>query len=541
MNAQTIANEAPTSSNTETCTTSGDLRSGSVHLGSGKLFSRANILPRLGILCCLVVITIGIALRLTNIDLKPLWHDEACTMSTVIDGNQGGLAVLQDKVLSREQFLEKSQPGPLSWHNLLTSIARDRAPNGPVYFVCVRLWAELFGNTAFGLRFLSVALSIAVLPLVYWLCLELFRKPVIAWTSMTLFAVSPFQMMYAHDARCYMLLTCLQTLGVILLSRACRNNTPVSWAAYGLAQALSICTHPLSVFVTGLEGVAVFLTARGRMRSYLLSLAVPASAILLWVLFYVTPYAQVHERRICNQWMGRAVSMSELLTHWHTVLPIPFYDSSWNLWGKFHLLRSTVLAAMGASLLFCACRLRGLPRALLLFIPIGFFAVISIVDLTQGGTRSTAPRYILPTLMWSQVAVAVTLAYGLTAKSRAAKCLAGLSIFCLMVLGIGSMRLYVTSDTWWMRHHKQCEELEEYVPTLKDPLFVSERPAMAIAVSQHGVPVILSKNLKSLPQGYNIVITSPSMEILEYARAHGWKMQQNPAIDKKNWILRKPE
>ena len=39
----------------------------------------------------------------------------------------------------------------------------------------------------------------------YWLCLELFESSVTAWLAVAIIAISPFQIVYAQEARPYSL------------------------------------------------------------------------------------------------------------------------------------------------------------------------------------------------------------------------------------------------------------------------------------------------------------------------------------------------
>ncbi|NJQ97125.1 MAG: hypothetical protein HC784_04380 [Hydrococcus sp. CSU_1_8] len=108
-------------------------------------------------------------------------------------------------------------------------LAKEEAQLPPLYFILVRLWTQLFGNSIAVTRSLSAFISLLAFPCVYWLCLELFNSPLIGVVAVMLVAVSPFQVLYAQEARMYSLWSVQILLTSAVFLRAIRLNTKFSW------------------------------------------------------------------------------------------------------------------------------------------------------------------------------------------------------------------------------------------------------------------------------------------------------------------------
>ncbi|NJP21290.1 MAG: phospholipid carrier-dependent glycosyltransferase [Hydrococcus sp. CRU_1_1] len=87
----------------------------------------------------------------------------------------------------------------------LKIIAEDVHP--PLYYLMTRFWVQWFGNSVAVIRSLAAIFSILTLPLMYWLCLELFKSPLTGWVATALMPVSPFHVLYAQESRQYSFLT----------------------------------------------------------------------------------------------------------------------------------------------------------------------------------------------------------------------------------------------------------------------------------------------------------------------------------------------
>lgn len=89
------------------------------------------------------------------------------------------------------------------------SLREEDPQHPPLYFALMRFWLRAFpgGTVPVVTRAFSVVLSLATLPLVFWLARELFAARSTAWTILAVVSVSPFNFVYARHARSYALLS----------------------------------------------------------------------------------------------------------------------------------------------------------------------------------------------------------------------------------------------------------------------------------------------------------------------------------------------
>ena len=120
-------------------------------------------------------------LRFSCLTCSSLWHDE---------GNAWALA-----------------------QRTVAQIARDAAADihPPGYYWLLKLWAGLFGGSAWGIRSFSASAALLTVAVVYRIGLEIGRgtmkrRSLFALLAAFLAALSPFQIFYGQEARMYALL-----------------------------------------------------------------------------------------------------------------------------------------------------------------------------------------------------------------------------------------------------------------------------------------------------------------------------------------------
>ena len=170
----------------------------------------------------LLVLLFGILFRCINIDKKIYWGDESFT-SLRISGytiseidkefESGKTITVNDFILQYQKLnLEKD------WINMVESLKEDTHP--PVYYLMLRFFLRIFGDSITVTRSFSVLIGILSFFAIYWLSQSLFRSTFVSWISMALFAISPFHVLYAQEARMYSLWTLLILVSSASLVRA---------------------------------------------------------------------------------------------------------------------------------------------------------------------------------------------------------------------------------------------------------------------------------------------------------------------------------
>ncbi|MGQ0464304.1 MAG: glycosyltransferase family 39 protein [Sporichthyaceae bacterium] len=203
------------------------------------------------------MVAIGVGLRLWS--FSPYWLDEAQSV----------------------HFARTSLSG------LPDALRIDGAP--PLYYALLHVWLQIFGDGIWTARALSMAFSIAALPLMWLLVRRLRGDVVTAAIAVSLLAVNPWAIRYAGEARMYSLVVFEVLLASLALLRLRRR--PAIPAAVGLAliAAALLYTHYWGVFllatVAGLLGLAAWRRPAERaFAGYgLVALLAAGVAYLPWV------------------------------------------------------------------------------------------------------------------------------------------------------------------------------------------------------------------------------------------------------------------
>lgn len=182
-----------------------------------------------------LLLLLGAALRLWQIDFNALWLDEVFSQR---------VAVISD---------------PLSI--AAEGVAGDVHP--PLYFMLLHGWVRLFGDGVRALRALSALLMIGVLPGVYLLARTLFNART-GLVALTLAVITPMQIYYAHEARQYALSVLAVTWAMVGLALALKGERR-GWWLYGLGSLAGLYTHYFVGF--WLAAVGLWLLLRRDWRS----------------------------------------------------------------------------------------------------------------------------------------------------------------------------------------------------------------------------------------------------------------------------------
>jgi 4-amino-4-deoxy-L-arabinose transferase-like glycosyltransferase len=190
-------------------------------------------------------------LRFRGIDVHELWLDEAFSARMAVTDDFGA-------ALLREY-------------------------NPPLYYVLLRAWVSLFGETETALRSLSALAGSLFAPAVVAAGALRFGRSAGLWAG-ALAALAPLHVYYSQEARAYALLTLALLLAYFALWRALERGTRGAWALFSVASLLALLTHYLAAFALVPTGLAALAwPGRGRLRGWLLALAAAASPVAGWL------------------------------------------------------------------------------------------------------------------------------------------------------------------------------------------------------------------------------------------------------------------
>jgi mannosyltransferase len=153
-------------------------------------------------------------------------------------------AVLRFSYLGRKPFWFDEcfsvEVARLSWRNLVRLLWRREA-NMALYYLMLRGWLH-FGSSPVFIRSLSVIVSLATLPAIFWLARKLFDSRV-ALIAVALITFNAYHIRYAQEARSYSLFVLLATLASGFFVAAFREPSSPNRRTYILASVLAAYAH----------------------------------------------------------------------------------------------------------------------------------------------------------------------------------------------------------------------------------------------------------------------------------------------------------
>ncbi|MBW4658000.1 MAG: glycosyltransferase family 39 protein [Drouetiella hepatica Uher 2000/2452] len=441
---------------------------------------------RLIIIGCLVL---GIALRFVNLEGKVYQHDETFT-SLRISGyteaqavqnlSQAGVVSLDD-IKKYQQYNRET-----TVNDTIKGLAAEESQLTPLYFILTRFWTGIFGDSIAAIRILSVIGSILALPCMYWLCWELFKSASAGWLGMAILAISPFQILYAQEARPYSLWAATLLLSSAALLRAARVQTKVSWLIYTLTTVLNLYTCLFSIFIVIVHGLYILGIERfrpsRRMLSFAITLGISLLAFLPWILILLSTTEQINHATRWTWTVNNALSLSDLYRQWMYYLSVGFVDTGGQVFPTplkyFFSLAYWVSRFLVVYGLYLLCR-KKLWQAWLFVLLLILVPALGLIlpDLIFGGTRFLVPRYMVPLFLGCQIAATYVVARKLPGrgiKHRQQTVWQGITAI-MLIAGILSCGLIVQSSTWWNKGiSNNNPAIAQIINQAKNPLVISD-------------------------------------------------------------------
>ncbi len=388
-----------------------------------------------------------------------------------------------------------------SWLDTVKGLATEEPQLPPLYFILARFWVQLFGPQPATVRSLSAWMSLLVFPSIYWLCWELFRSAPAGWIAVAIAAVSPFQVLYAQEARPYMMFAVLvllsnATLLRAILSKGCANalqNSPAAfksasklskavWFIYAIVLTLGLYSSLLFFLVIFAHGIYVIITEKWRFSKTLIAyLLASAAAIIIfapWILVLIDNSPKIEATvglpRLSLSWMS---SLKPLIL----ITCRMFIDTHWA--GGIIKLGSSGVATCLIRLIVAVLLLlaiahstyllyRSTPKRVWLFV-LTEIGITAIVLTAVGGV---ADRYLVPYILAIQLAVAYLFTVKIAAATNRQQKLWQLALIALISSEIVSCAVSSQSQLWWNKY----------------PSSTKYNPAVAAIVNQAKKPLVIS-------------------------------------------------
>lgn len=132
----------------------------------------------------------------------------------------------------------------LPWGAMMDNLRSS--PLGPLYFVLLKLWMLLVGDSEAALRTPSLIASVLVIPVTYIIGVRAFSRQA-ALLGVVLLTLSPLQLYFAQEARMYMLLTLFAALYFVTYLRwRDATSAPGALLWYVVAGTVMVYTNIIS-------------------------------------------------------------------------------------------------------------------------------------------------------------------------------------------------------------------------------------------------------------------------------------------------------
>jgi uncharacterized membrane protein len=479
------------------------------------VFSRESILFKVGKYVIGFILVVGIFLRFYNLDGKIYWRDEVFT-SLQISGHL--LDVAEHRELFTGELVSQADIAEYQYVNSDTSYAdtinglKEFEPQlTPFYFVLARGWNSLLGNSTFINRLLTAFISLLCLPFVFWLGLQLFEKSTVAWVATAFVAVSPFQILYAQEARPYSLWVLTTLISSVLLLRAQQQANLRNWLLYSVSIVASLYTFLFAITTLFAHGLYILLSERDKISRVVLMYVGAALASLVafgpWLLVIINDPPSNYA----------AVPHGSLLAYpkgWLRNLSLSFADFGINdasskvallAFLGYLLLLVTAIAYSYIYLQRFATKKTFWFLTCLLIVP---FLMLLAYDFGKGGQLTTRGSYLIPSLLSLQMT------FGYLMASQCLQMKRFWIFACLFFLSVSTVSSFVlvSSNTWW---HKADENIHHEVAAIINQ---AESP-LVISDVEFSLPISLSHSLTADTQ--YILLPPPDADA-------GWQLPKIP-------------
>ena len=199
------------------------------------------------------IVLIGFALRMHDLKKHDLWFDEVITYEHI------SMAYSGENKNFVNNYLEK---------------------NPPFYFVLLRQWSKIFGQSEFSLRLLSCLLGVLSIVLLYKVSRLFFSRSVSLLAALFL-ALSPFQLWYSQEARAFSLSVFLSLLNTYFILKALKSDDNRYWLCYFFSLSCLLFTTYFS-FLLFIPQAVLILYNRKFILKWLIALL---GANLLFLIF----------------------------------------------------------------------------------------------------------------------------------------------------------------------------------------------------------------------------------------------------------------
>ena len=423
---------------------------------TGDSAARPSSRIRIGLLVATcAAIALGFYFRFARLEAPFFWLDETHSAAAAaghtmqeIDGLFDGTTRPLVEVRRFVRVMPAGSPLPT------IDAIRSMPENTPVYFVTLRFWAGLFGDSAAALRSYSAALGIVGGLLLLLLCRELNLSRTAAACTLCWWCLSPLLVLYAQEARTYSLFAVWSLAANLMLLRAMRIESWTSWLCYVVAATAGLYTHMFVGLLLIAHAIFVGITGLARpniddrRRLFARFAAAGAAIVVAFV-----PWIVVILRYENNAYLANHLKIG---TEWRYLLQSSV-EGLGTLFVDFGLHGNTPARAANIAISIAAVagiawsirfvRNHAPRRTSLFLVTTGIVPPLVLVgsDIALGAMRSEIIRFWLPGL----ISLGMMFGYALGTKCEAGSRRAAIVGLVMIAAAVGSYLRSASAPTWW--------------------------------------------------------------------------------------------
>jgi len=432
----------------------------------------------------------GLFFRTYHLGTKTFWGDELAGLTHTLGYTEAEIVRAGPQVRTAadiQAYFNLSGPhhsGPRPLWSTVDSLANEDPQHPPVFYLMQRLWVSVAGVSPASLRTLPMLFGLLAIVGVAWLAFELFRSRAVALVAASIYAISPFAVLYAQEARETTLWTLEIVVGGALLLRAARQGGNLRWIAYSSICAVSLYTYPLAAAVMAAHCVVVFTAPEMHQRRVMLPYVLASGAAVLLFLPWPLLLANTHAGTkalgvlLANQPSPGQVMLTFFRDIKATIIDVgaiqPGSPQRITLMLLGTILLAVVLGSVGRMALVSS---RQVAHRFIL----SLFVIPALpILLIHGGALISQMRYLVPAYLATELALA-----GLFCASfdRARPRAAATAVFAtsyLLIIAVSAVSCIISSgaDTWYPKAWQRSPQVAVIINQAAEPLVVGDEAAI---------------------------------------------------------------
>lgn len=491
---------------------------------------RAASSDRVFIALLLLAALLASALRFSNLEKRVLWGDENITVLRSAGYTETDFArvFLDGRTHEIKQMrVYQGFGSDRSAYAVMRSLAIEDPQHPPLYYLMLHFWQRTLGASVAVQRLLSVVIGIALIPAMYWLCMELFGSRRTAVIGAALTAVSPFFFAYSHELREYGLFALCALLSQALLLRIQRKPSGLSWSIYALCLAAGLYADLFFVLILIADGV-YFLLARENRAFIFRGFFAILAAVLLYVPWIMALLLHTESAKTMNSWSAVPWPLKMLAEKWVFDSGAAFFDLEWN-----RIFLGVVLVPIFLALLYAfvhvARNAGATPKRFLGALFVSTILLFFASDLVLHAHRSAITRYGTASYITLLLFMTAMLGYE---TGRARRIAAQIATLALVAGGLTCCVIASQKLVWWDNHgDDEIIPIAIAINSAEHPLLLAPTPWQRIYLLsfrlRDDVRVVFPVNGKPLKAVQPTFLVATQDDVNRYAgRLHQYALQQ---------------